>query len=138
MEGEEEIAPGIYLTRHKQPKAESVFKKTIESLGTNPIENLAFLKDQVRRVANSIDKLEYSNNELLKETMEPIIVESIQENIQFIKRQHLFLEQLQEECVKIAKIVGVDLEDLYKPKIQVARQNEPEIIDSEPAEGVYL
>ncbi|KAJ3306257.1 hypothetical protein HDV03_000177 [Kappamyces sp. JEL0829] len=144
-EPEVEIAPGIYLTKKADPATVALAqsaarmemeRKAMEALEANPKAYLEWLGHQAMRLENSLEKLEYSNREMmLADAEDAVFKEAVQENLVVMQRQRLQVVDYKKKMTEISRQLGVCL--TASSQGQIAQVSLAHDIPDEEA-GMYL
>jgi hypothetical protein len=90
-----ELAPGIYLTKAQIPTETS-------------LDNLNYLKLQIKQTINTLNQLKYSNNEMMNaDPNDPIYIDSINENKYFIEKKEKILVDLTNAMEKVSRDLNI-------------------------------
>jgi hypothetical protein len=146
-EDEVQLAPGIYLTKKKEPATIALSQEANRArlereamlvLESNPKAHLDWLKQKVQNLENTLRMLHYSNEEILK--VDPNLAdeefkEAIDGNIICIKNQKEKLKEHKKKVFEISKQLGICMAETLQDHELDSNHEEP---DSKEEEGIYL
>ena len=108
-------------------------------LESDPAANYEYLVQQVVNTVNSIGKLLYSNNEMMKQDPnDPIYVEAVAENTAIIARQQAFVQETKKKLVELELLLGLphkEIKDAETFQFQVVEDKSENI---QVQDTVYL
>jgi hypothetical protein len=143
-----ELAPGIYLTKmskkadpvalEKADETKEAERTHMEFLEQHPKEHFEWIKAQIFRIGNSLEKLEYSNKEMLAvDPTDVDFVEAVNENIVIMERQRKVMDTYKKQAQELAQKLGLCFQDYVA--VNVAERGSAADQSEEMEEGgVYL
>lgn len=136
-QGEVEVLPGVYMTKHKEtaPDPAIQHKKELDFLNENPTDHYVYVQQQIQRITAAVAKLQYSNEEMMKmDSTDPDFIDAVAENIVIMSRQESYVADFKAKARALERQLGICTKESI-----LADQLDKVVLEDDPVDGgVYL